>query len=1538
MNTRVVKTKKLLAAFAVLAVAFIVLAAVPAVVDDSDAAVEAKEVKSLDELEENVSVADFSLKLTADLETSKTLEIKASGTLDLNGHTISDNGETTGSFWVIDICPNINVTINNGKVEYKTHEANAGNGAIVTNSKITLNNVTVNSTEYGVYVATNGTAIVKDCNIVAGYGAVTGNGTQSNAVIDVDGGTYTSTKSVVAFLPSTKTFDIRNATLTGVGGIDARAGETTLENVTINLKGASSGVGNSGPADFNVGIGIYTANRNDYGNPSVTLQDVRISKADGTNVDAEIYYGTLVFSEESFSAMINGAEAVKSGNHYANLIIKDKNGRVQTGISSTEANTSMVMLSIDGKKIFGDAVLDKVAFVGDATMTKDDQTITIGQGASFSGALTYSGTTAKLELTGGNGGLKVAAGSLTFGGEYTVEESETSITITEGTAVFEEGMTIPEGTDVRVEAGASLEFKNAKSPYINTVKYAEGAKVVIDRIEYTVHHYISGDIDVQYGVSCGDVYYTGEQIDEFDVSVISISLDDKYLMTNKTFSVGDAKIINAGTYKDALRIQLTFVQNDGQGSNITVNLKMDLVVKPAILDIVFNIPEEIDDVDVSDFQKITINEKTSNSVAISGLFGYYNLNGFKGGYYLVIKAQVVDKEGELFEGAKIITEEGSGTNGIFKIYLGATPEEAQIALSALKFTVESDSNHSKPVYTIVGEPDFVAPMEIDLLKGEVLGADASTLYGEDLEVVRTENDAAVYDVSGELLWKAGYTGWSSIPNEQRGWYLGVVFSNENGSYEWSSCSADLKVVGQKEDVKLDDGEFVFRITNINADPTIVLKDVNGFKTKYVLNIDGIEFGTATGYGDTKAEAEAAMRDLGIDASKLTDDGSDVIDKTMFMIFNSSAYRGKTVTATATSQNDDRISYSEELEISSDITIWYFSFEDQFEDGVAGFYDLRITSEETAFAAGEAVKKGVYVFDSGFYADAGEAKTEIKKFRSDINDVDPNTFFMIAGIYGYDEGTKISAQMITSEGEKIIKDEDVGAGSVEIGNDPNHKYAFYFSFDNSSQVEAPEDIFGEYTMKLKQEDEEIASVPIPVATGSTMKFSVAENVDGKQSTIFGADLNVVLEEDSTFEYVLSGSLNYINEGEQKGYFFPISMIVEGATENTTLTLDGKTLDISSGNLAMLLEITSEKKTFEVVVDFDGVGKAYKQSTYTLTFNGTVSEKFYGILLADSFYGQNPVLYKDAVIIGKGIVLPNGPDASKDFIGWMAEDEETIYSAGAFVVISDAMDCDGDGNVTFTAVYKGSLQRDWYTMKAEIVKVNDGGSVLVINTTSDMVDGYRNLSSNHYYIVTVVGADHVTKMDKAIASPSILNGGNTYSEEVCVVLDKYDSGCSVIVQFKTDYAMGLLQISEPAYLFPESIKADSGFKTGAGEALEAINGALKKQGRDDGISQSDVESNTAYAVFATTENMNGDELTAYLYDSGENLVYAEKMVFSKAGPHVWFFSFNDGAPSHIQAGDVVKAMATGTVPSGEYTIQILNSLSTLIIESSFSIASR
>ena len=91
MGGGAIASKKLLVAVAVLAVAFVVLAAIPAVVDDSDAAGEAKEVKSLDELKGGVSVANFNLKLTADLETSEILKIGESGTLDLNGHAISDN-------------------------------------------------------------------------------------------------------------------------------------------------------------------------------------------------------------------------------------------------------------------------------------------------------------------------------------------------------------------------------------------------------------------------------------------------------------------------------------------------------------------------------------------------------------------------------------------------------------------------------------------------------------------------------------------------------------------------------------------------------------------------------------------------------------------------------------------------------------------------------------------------------------------------------------------------------------------------------------------------------------------------------------------------------------------------------------------------------------------------------------------------------------------------------------------------------------------------------------------------------------------------------------------------------------------------------------------------------------------------------------------------------------------------------------------------------------------------------------------------------
>lgn len=93
---------KLVAALAILAVAFVVIAAVPAVVDDSDATdVQITSVKDLTELKTALNEDKPYIKLTNDItvtvnQTSDRLVIKSETVLDLNGKTISLASTATG--------------------------------------------------------------------------------------------------------------------------------------------------------------------------------------------------------------------------------------------------------------------------------------------------------------------------------------------------------------------------------------------------------------------------------------------------------------------------------------------------------------------------------------------------------------------------------------------------------------------------------------------------------------------------------------------------------------------------------------------------------------------------------------------------------------------------------------------------------------------------------------------------------------------------------------------------------------------------------------------------------------------------------------------------------------------------------------------------------------------------------------------------------------------------------------------------------------------------------------------------------------------------------------------------------------------------------------------------------------------------------------------------------------------------------------------------------------------------------------------------
>ena len=1276
--------KKLLAAFAVLAVAFVVLAAIPAVDADGANPTEITDFNGFTDALTNGGNYILKDDIAGTLDNAKVVSSDVS--IDLNGKTIKLTGGN--SITVVKSSFELKSTGDLGKLEYTGFATTSGVLCVDQNGVLILNHIFFTTDGSAVFPYGNASEVtIKDSLILAGaYAVGINNATVGTNIVNVEidhsslttmgkSGVYQDNCTVLVNAYGVSCNIKNKSTLTGDRQtLFVRAGTATVENTQINFNNAFTGTISAAEGKWGTGNEVASAAvvvgdkgcDNAYpGTATLTLKGGEIKATSGTAVvtstDANTRYELIIGNETatkvsigSNSVSITGLKADETG-----FCISEGSVVITGSMTATDANSKIAQAE-------GDVVLK------DLTITTG--TLTIDKDVGVQGDLTVASRAT----------LTVAQGAI--------------LTVDQGATLTNNGI-------LTVDKGATF-VKNGDTD--GKINYATGSKVVVDGNEYTVYHYTSGGIDIQYGISCGDVFYTGAVIDEYDVSVLSISLDDEFQMTNKTFTLvsemegnnGWTEIRDARTYADALKIQLTFVKSgeSGTASNITVNLKTDLIIKPAPLDIRFDVPDEYNGIPVGDFQKIQIDANGN----IVGKVGYYNLANEMDGYYLVITAQVYDKEGNLVPDAHISTEGMVPVgDGKYMLFLGKTFDEARQKLdSRIGFTAECDPNYIVPESWIdLGGIQPVDVMSISAMGYQnILGAYFGELY-ETLEFVAKNDHPTQFEVTGKLLWKANYTGFSSDFNETRGWYIPFKMYNSDIDADfWKNSTADIQILKLKENVELD-GEFVFRIVDINVDPVITLKDPNGFKTKYVLDISGIKFGSATGYGATKAEAEENMSWKGVKPEGLTENGSDVIEKTMFMIFNTSAYRGQKVIATATNiTNGMNTSYSEEIQIGEDqnICIWYFSFNHQFKDGEPGVYELKVKAGDGTVAEDKEAMKGVRIFTSGFEEKAEDAKREINVYRSDIEDVADKTFYMIAGIYGYPSRTTITASMLNSnEFDIIMNPGTIGVNTISLsGECDERKYAFYFSFENGDQVSAMDNIYGLYNMRLMNGDDILESRDIQVVAKSWLEFSPYENYN--ESHNFGINLALVPSQTDPTKISLTGKLNCGHEGY---YRFAVNWNdISGEHPNAVIkskdsyTGQETNYKITANEYAVFGFSPEVVRTYEFTVDFDGEEPGYEPTTYTFTFDGEFAKRPYGIYLSDPFYGDEPLEFTlvnetpetDTSPSKKFMSLPSGPDGSKKFIGWQSENGK-LYSAGAFVIISDDMDPNNDGKAVFTAVY-------------------------------------------------------------------------------------------------------------------------------------------------------------------------------------------------------------------------------------------------------------
>ena len=275
---------KLVAALAILAVAFVVIAAVPAVVDDSDATgVQVTEVSTSEALQKALK-NDGNIKLTANITITSTLNVTGTNTVDLNGFNIT--GDKVRVFQVtgkLTLDGNGTITSTEGIIETSSVIRVGSNGSTGTPSIVVKKDVTIDAPYshalglfgkeakitadiYGTIQSATGTAVINNGSKDFNSTEITIN---SDAVIRSTG----TDDSVAIYHPGRGVLNISGGTVEEVGSAIA------MKSGTLNVTGGTiTATGNAvmPPAGYSNGINASGAaiqiesNKDYYGNPDNT--------------------------------------------------------------------------------------------------------------------------------------------------------------------------------------------------------------------------------------------------------------------------------------------------------------------------------------------------------------------------------------------------------------------------------------------------------------------------------------------------------------------------------------------------------------------------------------------------------------------------------------------------------------------------------------------------------------------------------------------------------------------------------------------------------------------------------------------------------------------------------------------------------------------------------------------------------------------------------------------------------------------------------------------------------------------------------------------------------------------------------------------------------------------------------------------------------------------------------------------------------------------------------------------------------------------
>ena len=886
-------------------------------------------------------------------------------------------------------------------------------------------------------------------------------------------------------------------------------------------------------------------------------------------------------------------------------------------------------------------------------------------------------------------------------GEVTVPEGKTLTVGNGGKLVFQKGASfnvlgeviVDDVNDIAFESGSYVTGQNnIKSHDGNLVTvipdYEDGAVVYKDGIPYTIYHAKTTAGTVQFGVAVGDLLYDGNDKSKDPFKNIAIASFDKLYTT--VSAIADGKITNPNGGEcvnvDTYDLAVSFTMSNTYGS-----VKVDAV----------GLTVDIQQAEVTPVVKIEgwsygawDEAKNMPQITYKGVVkgedpGYAAIEYFQNDKKVADQKTIADYLENLKNGGYTFEVKFTGS----KNYKDAT--------AFVEFAVGKAAMNIDVTAPAAGD-DFFGKFAKDFVK-----MDGYEVAFDGKEIKITGTIYYITDVNA-------FVGQIIFPdNEKTGYYAVFKVVNNN--------DFDITVTyGNSNSAVIKAGEsetwMIYLGNKLSVDNTIYVTPSNPEFAGMEILIS-YSFGrlTEAGYGATKAEADAQI--TGATGVVLPD----VIDRTMWILWTQSAQDGE-VYGILTLANGEEVIYKEPQDAAAGTFIWYFSFNDQIKiDNPAGVYKLQIVNEKdgktTVITEAKVVVPGTV--DTGFEMNSEDAFDGIKKDFNNAggdftnrDDVAPKTLWMVYSQYGM-EGKTLKANLIYND--KVVYSEPT--------KDADGLRCFYVSFDDQLKAAGVGLNAGTYTIQIVMVEKTtvgetttttekvIYSGDVQIdSVDSKVKFDAATDDELVFAGVEAIDIQIDIKIDTSNNntaavtgqlFKLDGFKNFFGEGKDgnAGYYLAFTMKADGFDLNDAVITDtfenckrnGQTYIVYLGNDAPKYD--EDKMNFgSISVDFDGTGTFYNAKTYVFTY--TYDAKYYGIILMDEgYYGKDGYLMMQEAAIDGPVLLPNGPDATKIFVGWQ-DINGVMYSAASVAVITKDM-IGTDGIIRFTAIYEEEPVEPEYT---------------------------------------------------------------------------------------------------------------------------------------------------------------------------------------------------------------------------------------------------